>query len=152
MEEATVPGVRIVTQCTGKEPPSGDPFDCFDYWAFWRSDDQFAPELGVHLDSLRYDAAGFFMQVVDSGTGPDYRTVMGGYNPPLAYTLKAWDGTLLRENARSTAQGDSIVSFIAANLSQRVGARYRIVSTPLVPGLPPAAVTVLDLKFLPFDK
>jgi hypothetical protein len=153
MEETSIPGVRIVTQCTGKvAPPLDDPMDCFDTWAFWRSDDQFAPELGVHLASMRFEPAGFFVQAIDTGTGPDYRKVMGGYDVPLAYALRAWDGRVLYESAHTTVQADSIVRYTALNLPQRVGARYRIVTTPLVSGLPPAAVMVLDMTFLPFDK
>ena len=147
MSESTIPGVRIVTRCTAKLDLTAT--GCFDYWSFWRSSAQFDSTLGVDLDRMRYDGSQL-VQVVDSGTGPDYREVRGGYDVPLSYVIHSYEGRVLRSVQRTTPQteDDRSIGYIAGALPQRVGARYRIIRTGLIGGQSPFDMQVLDLTFL----
>lgn len=145
IEEASVPGVRILTKCKGTGP--GEPFGCFDRWSFWRSDDQFAPRLGVRLDSMRLSGE-HLVQVLDSGSGPDYRLERGGYDVPLSYVVRRFDGTVLHQRDRATPSTDAVVGpFLARDVPQRIGARYRFVVSGLIAGERPLSMQVVELTF-----
>jgi hypothetical protein len=148
LPRVTVPGVRLVTKCVGMPT---DPRGCWERWAFWRSNDQFAESLRIDLDKFKTQPEGDLMEVADSGSGPDYRMVLGGYDPPLRYTVWTWDGRRVRDVARTTGQSDPLMQSYAYRLPQRVGARYRIlVHAPgLVPGAPPYSMALLEITFLP---
>jgi hypothetical protein len=151
LPESTIPGVRIVTRCTAKLDPAA--MGCWDYWSFWRSGAQFDESLAVDLSQMRYDGSQL-VQVIDSGSGPDYREMPGGYDVPISYTIRSYDGRVLASKTRTTPQTEANVpaGLIAATLPQRVGARYRIIRNGLVAGESPFDMQVLDVTFLPHDR
>jgi hypothetical protein len=148
LPESEIPGVRLVTRCTGS--PMTDARGCWETWSFWRSNDQF-DSLDVNLDRFLPQQEGDMMEVADSGSGPDYRKELGGYDPPLRYRIRMWDGRLVREVERATGQTDPLMQRYAYRLPQRVGASYRILTQApsLVPGTSPYSMALLEITFLP---
>ena len=149
MPESSIPGVRLVTKCTGAAMK--DARGCWETWSFWRSNDQFAESLGIDLDRFEVQPEGDYMQVADSGSAPDYHHVMGGYDPPLRYSIHSWDGTLVRMVPRTTVQSDPLMQNYGQRLPWRVGGRYRIITRApgLIPGASPYSMAVLEIAFLP---
>ena len=147
LPESEIPGVRLVTRCTGSHT---DARGCWETWSFWRSNDQF-DSLDVDLDRFLPQQEGDMMEVADSGAGPDFRKELGGYDPPLRYRIRTWDGRLVREVDRTTGQTDPLMQQYAYRLPQRVGARYRILTQApgLVPGASPYSMALLEIWFLP---
>jgi hypothetical protein len=153
--ESSVPGVRLVARCTGQFEK--DPMPCFDYWSFWRDNDQFDPALGVDLSAMKRDGDDL-VQVIDSGTGPDYHEVFGGYDPPYSYRTWSADGKLVSDVARTTIQSVDAsspyngVREIAFQRLWREGARYRVVTNARKIGhrdASPYSMGVLEVTFLP---
>jgi hypothetical protein len=151
--ETSIPGVRLVAQCTGE--PEKDPFPCFDYWSFWRDNDQFDPDLHVDLSAMKREGDEM-VQVIDSGTGPDLHNVLGGIDPPYGYRTWSANGTLVSEVARTTIHTAGALSYngvrdIAFQLPWRTGARYRIVGNARKLGhkdASPYSMGVLEVTFL----
>ena len=157
MIESSIPGVRLVARCVGD--PLKDPMPCFDYWSFWRDNAQFDSTLAVDLSSMKRDGDEM-VQVIDSGSGPDYHQVLGGYDPAYSYRTWSADGRLVTEVARTTIfAGDGAVyngvREIAFQRPWREGARYRIVGNARKLGhrdASPYAMAVLEVTFLPLKQ
>lgn len=150
MLPAELPGVRIVFACKGQGPPA-DPYPCSDYFGFWRDNDQFAPSLGVDLRAMKQGFSGL-AQVVDSGSGPDYRIKPGGYDVPVSFTIRSPNGEVLKHVTEVRAS-DALAAALFYDFPRRQGLKARVIapSSVLGAGHSPYTMIVADVEFLKFD-
>jgi hypothetical protein len=149
---AQVPGTRIVVQCTGSIAPE-EPLPCFDYFSFWRDDDQFAPSLGVDLAAMKERENDVLRQVIDSGSGPDYRIQRGGYSVPVSYSIRTAGGDLVRHVDKVYIRSDELANRILSDFPWRQGSRVRVIAPygSLEAGHSPYSMVVMDAEFLRFQ-
>lgn len=150
MLPAELPGVRIVFACKGQGPPA-DPYPCSDYFGFWRDNDQFAESLGVDLRAMKQGFSGL-AQVVDSGSGPDYRIKPGGYDVPVSFTIRSPSGEVLKHVTEVRAS-DALAAALFYDFPRRQGLKARVIapSSVLGAGHSPYTMIVADVEFLKFD-
>jgi len=151
----TIPGTRIVTQCPEPSPASLPkmPIMGCQRLNFWRTQSQFAPELGVDLSKMRLtdDNSGFHFQSLIAGSGPLF-FCCGTFSGELRYTVSDARGRVYAHSDASLGFQDSTLKYIGfADGFLREGSRTLL----LVPGrmfdhsASQFAVFILDVSVVP---
>jgi hypothetical protein len=155
LPEATVPGIRIITQCPEWDGKSIEMVGgCMNVFDFWRDQSQFAPELGVDLSRMTEVGTnnGLFMQHWIVGTGPEFQCCERMVNVPVRYTISLPNGTVLRKVETNDPGKDTIltrVRFLRLGAAVREGSRTLVFGQGLGMIHNQYTPLLLDLSILP---
>lgn len=154
LPEATVPGIRIITQCPEWDGKSIEMVrGCMNAFDFWRDQAQFAPELGVDLSRMTSTGLdrGMFIQHWIVGYGPAFPCCVRLVNAPVRYTISTPNGTILRKVETNDAGKDTVlmkIDFLQDNVV-REGSRTLFFGLRLGMAHNQYTPLLLDISILP---
>jgi hypothetical protein len=148
---ARLPGVRLVTQCVMEGATLDDAHGCWWPLAFWASDDQFDPSLGVHIaamQSTQHDEinANELIQVMAEGSGPSVPSLVA---PRVSVLVRTADGEVLYRQPSLPLDTPIVSGLVDLAAPERPGKKVRILTWArrFDRSAPSAKAVIVDMEF-----